>query len=591
MFVRELPEARECVIALEGDLETKLRLPLQELTKANLKRIFEVDIEDVILSSPDDHVADLKNRLKCAGLRVLRTLNSVSAICLNLQDQSEYSAVALFVDPSRATLCLVNHDEGTYEVLKKPITSFSESIFLKRIANYVKSKCQSAMPNTVEQADADRINRRLEQAVSQAFGLHSLHDQKELTVTFDCGLDEPSCTTAKVPLGKLHEFVADFTNLLGSEAGITDLLRTARLSKKAIKYVVLSGGLANLLKVRDLFEEALPASQIISVHDLDQSVFDGLSRLHGQLAANAKEIAHAMAPDLLQCSVYLERPDKKKVLLAERGAKLPIRSSSLAAFEQPADSQVLLVFKEGDRTLSTENDLLFNLLLPPLGVDPVAPRVTVREVSICLVVSKSGLLSIEAHDTADVDCRVSDSAKLANGAAQHRQPPQTPEKLNSSLKEKKEFAEHLEQRRKEARRAFKLLDLTYHLAKSKRVQLVIDEPLQAELCASLTECSVLAGADETPNQPVLDRIVQQSEAVLAILQESALEKTKTQNPNFPSAANSILDKIASIRAHKEDMSIYFGDNLEDLQSLDAFEALLQNRPSPFLRFSDMGGQL
>ncbi len=283
--------------------------------------------------------------------------------------------------------------------------------------------------------------------------------------------------------------------------------------------------------------------------------------------------------------------DKQKVVLAERGCKLPIRVSSRIPFEQPASSQVLLVIKEGDRSLSTENDLLFNLLLPAANQTPVTTAATVREVVVCLTVSTAGLLSIEARDAADDAWKVASSARLACSSGQLEKP--SFEQLSSSLKEKKDFAENMQQLRRKATAALHLLDLVHRLVASKRVLLVIDEQLQAELCTSLTQLSSLADSEGIPHQALLDRIDQQSQAVLAVLEAKALEQQRTQNPLYPSAANSVIDKIEAIRSRDphRDPSLPFHGILEDLVTMEDLDGLFGGSSSPFLSGSHIDSRL
>ncbi|EUB57021.1 Heat shock cognate protein [Echinococcus granulosus] len=172
-------------------------------------------------------------------------------------------------------------------------------------------------------------------------------------------------------------------------------LSDAKLDKNDIHEILLVGGSTRIPKVQELLQDFFKGKTLNKSINADEAVAYGAALLAANMAGDKSEGAqNFVLAEVAPLSLGVETTGGVMTTLIERNTKIPTRRTKIFSTCSDNQSSVLVQVYEGERAMTSDNNLLGKFELS--GIPP-APR-KVPQIEVSFDIDDNGILHVSAVD-------------------------------------------------------------------------------------------------------------------------------------------------------------------------------------------------
>nr|CDS24867.1 heat shock protein 70 [Echinococcus granulosus] len=329
---------------------------------------------------------------KIAGLNVLRLINepTAAAIAYGMNKRSDKQRNVLIFDWGGGTfdVSILSIENGKFEV--KAVggdTHLGGEDINSRLVDHLVETFKQAHEGR-DLTTNKRAIGRLRKACEEAKRLLSSAEctNIELESLFE-GID----FSANLSRARFEQLCLDLFNRTMN--AVETALNDAKLNKADIHEVVLVGGSTRIPKVQKMLQDIFTASKLNKSINPDEAVAYGATLLAANLTGDKSEtVQDLILLELTSLSLGVETEGGEMSTVIKRNTRIPTKQTSKYCTCKDNQQSVLVKVYEGERAMTSENNLLGEFLLSGL---PLAPRGETKLEAI-FEIDENGILHVSA---------------------------------------------------------------------------------------------------------------------------------------------------------------------------------------------------
>jgi L1 cell adhesion molecule like protein len=397
-------DRRRPLIQVQFKEQTRTFSP-EELTAillAKMKKLAEVylkrPVTHAVIAVPswfnDSQRQATKDAGCIAGLNVLRLMNDSLAVShaygLNKAERKgEYNIIVFHLGGGTLSVSLLNLEEGIFEV-KATVgdCNLGGEDFTTRLVNHLLEELKKG--HRPERLSNPKVLWKLRNAAERA--KRSLSTTTRVSIEIDFLID--GCDfCSSITRTQFENLNMDLFKRCISY--VEQVLREAKIDKKAIHDVILAGGSVRIPKIQELLCEFFNGKELHKSIDPDESVLHGAAIQAAILKGNPHfRLQEILSIDVQPFSLGIENPGGVVNFLISKNTSIPVRKVvTFTTYSDNSPGVTVQVF-EGERPYSRDCRLLGKFDL--MGIAP-APR-GVPQIEVTFDVDANGILNVSAYD-------------------------------------------------------------------------------------------------------------------------------------------------------------------------------------------------
>jgi len=375
----------------------------EEISSMVLKKMREIaeaylgtTVKNVVVTVPayfnDSQRKATKDAGGIAGLNVMRIINEPTAAAiaygLDKADMGRRNVLIFDLGGGTTDVSLLSIDDGTFEV--KAVTGDThlggEDFDNRMVKHFIEIFKRQHKEDISGNAKA---LRRLRTACERAKRIIS--SATETTIEVDSlynGIDFFSCITR----ARFAELNMDLfkKSIELVEKSLTD----AKMDKRGVHDVVLTGGSSRIPKVQQLLQDFFDGKQLNKSINPDEAVAYGAAVQAANLAGMGNEkIQNIVLLDVTPLSLGLSIDDEGWMsVVIPRNTTIPTKMEQNYTTNCDNETSVLFSVYEGERARVVDNNWLGEFRLSPI---PAAPK-GVPKMKACFEIDANGILNVSA---------------------------------------------------------------------------------------------------------------------------------------------------------------------------------------------------
>lgn len=173
-------------------------------------------------------------------------------------------------------------------------------------------------------------------------------------------------------------------------------LQDAQMDKSRVHDVVLVGGSTRIPKVQQLLQNFFNGKELCKSINPDEAVAYGASVQAAILSGgdDTENMLQVLLLDVTPLSLGVESADDVMEVVIPRNTTIPEIKYHIFTTVVDYQTSMTIPVLEGERTISTDNNLLGEFVLNGIQVAPIG----VPEINICFDIDANGILKVTAED-------------------------------------------------------------------------------------------------------------------------------------------------------------------------------------------------
>jgi heat shock protein 1/8 len=374
----------------------------EEISSMILKKMREIaeaylgtTVKNVVVTVPayfnDSQRKATKDAGGIAGLNVMRIINEPTAAAiaygLDKADIGRRNVLIFDLGGGTTDVSLLTIDNGTFEV--KAVAGDThlggEDFDNRMVKHFVEIFKRQHKEDISGNAKA---LRRLRTACERAKRI--LSSATETTIEVDSlynGIDFSSCITR----ARFAELNMDLfkKSIELVEKSLTD----AKMDKRGVHDVVLTGGSSRIPKVQQLLQDFFDGKQLNKSINPDEAVAYGAAVQAANLAGMGNEkVQHIVLLDVTPLSLGVETRIGEMSIVIPRNTAIPTKMERKYTTRYDNQTSVLFPVYEGERARTVDNNWLGEFRLSPIPAAPMG----VADIKVCFEIDANGILNVSA---------------------------------------------------------------------------------------------------------------------------------------------------------------------------------------------------